>query len=477
MGDYRATYEQSLREPDQFWRDAAAQVTWGSEPDADPRRLARAVLPMVSRRGAQHLRERPGPSRRRGQRGARCADLRQPGHRHTAVLHLRRAARRGVPVRRSAALARSGEGRPGHRLHADGARGGRRHARLRPARCGPLGRLRRLRRRGTGGTDRRRAAQGRRVRLLRHRGQSRHRVQAAARQGYRALVAQAAALRGPAAPAGRGAAAASAATFDWGDAMADAAPVGSVQVAATDPLYILYTSGTTAKPKGVVRDNGGHAVALRWSMANVYDIGPGDVWWTASDVGWVVGHSYIVYAPLIVGCHDRPLRGQAGRHSRRRCVLAGHRRPQRVGAVHRADGVPGNQEGGSRGRAPRGVRRLVLAHVVPGRGATRPGHLGVGDANGWACRSSTTGGRPRPAGRSRPTCAASSRCRQAGLAHRARARLGRARARTVRRPGGARCRGCDLHQAAAAARARCRRCGATTSGSSRPTSRRSTATT
>jgi propionyl-CoA synthetase len=90
--------------------------------------------------------------------------------------------------------------------------------------------------------------------------------------------------------------------LDWAQAMAGARPVDCVPVAATDPLYILYTSGTTAKPKGVVRDNGGHAVALRWSMQHIYDTGPGEVYWAASDIGWVVGHSYIVYAPLLAGC-------------------------------------------------------------------------------------------------------------------------------------------------------------------------------
>ncbi len=90
--------------------------------------------------------------------------------------------------------------------------------------------------------------------------------------------------------------------LDWAEQMAAAQPAGCVPVAATDPLYILYTSGTTGKPKGVVRDNGGHAVALRWSMQHVYDTQPGDVYWAASDIGWVVGHSYIVYAPLLAGC-------------------------------------------------------------------------------------------------------------------------------------------------------------------------------
>jgi propionyl-CoA synthetase len=90
--------------------------------------------------------------------------------------------------------------------------------------------------------------------------------------------------------------------LDWDEVTADVAEAPCVPVGATDPLYILYTSGTTGMPKGVVRDNGGHAVALRWTMEAVYDTQPGDVFWAASDLGWAVGHSYIVYAPLLTGC-------------------------------------------------------------------------------------------------------------------------------------------------------------------------------
>ena len=90
--------------------------------------------------------------------------------------------------------------------------------------------------------------------------------------------------------------------LDWRALAAAASPVGCTPVAATDPLYILYTSGTTGVPKGILRDNGGHAVALKWSMKHVFGMEPGEVFWAASDLGWAVGHSYIVYAPLLYGC-------------------------------------------------------------------------------------------------------------------------------------------------------------------------------
>jgi len=129
--------------------------------------------------------------------------------------------------------------------------------------------------------------------------------------------------------------------FDWAKARDQAIVSGHsvdcVPVAATDPLYILYTSGTTGRPKGVVRDNGGHLVALKWSMRNLYGVEPGEVYWAASDVGWVVGHSYIVYAPLFHGCTSILYEGKpvgtpdAGAFWRviaeHQCVAKGRNRP------------------------------------------------------------------------------------------------------------------------------------------------------
>ena len=107
----------------------------------------------------------------------------------------------------------------------------------------------------------------------------------------------------------------------WGEFLEGAQPVECVPVAASDPLYILYTSGTTGPPKGVVRDNGGHAVAVKWSMEAVYGVRPGEVYWAASDIGWVVGHSYIVYAPSLHGCTTILYEGKPVGHPGRGRVL------------------------------------------------------------------------------------------------------------------------------------------------------------
>ena len=142
----------------------------------------------------------------------------------------------------------------------------------------------------------------------------------------------------------------------WEHAVEYAKTSECVPVAATDPLYILYTSGTTGIPKGVVRDNGGHMVALKWSMKNLYGIDPGEIYWAASDVGWVVGHSYIVYAPLFHGCTTILYEGKpvgtpdAGAFWR---VIAQH---QCAAHVHRADGVPRHPQGRPGRQAAQAIR-------------------------------------------------------------------------------------------------------------------------
>ena len=144
-----------------------------------------------------------------------------------------------------------------------------------------------------------------------------------------------------------------------------------VPVAATDPLYILYTSGTTGQPKGIVRDNGGHAVALHWSMEHVYDVAPGEVYWAASDVGWVVGHSYIVLRAAAARLHHDRVRGQAGRHARCRRVLAGDRAARRGCLFTAPTAFRAIKKEDPDGAPHRPARSVPLSHAVPRRRALR----------------------------------------------------------------------------------------------------------
>ncbi len=151
-----------------------------------------------------------------------------------------------------------------------------------------------------------------------------------------------------------------------------------VPVLATDPLYILYTSGTTGIPKGVVRDNGGHLVAVKWSMFNLYGVKPGEIWWCGSDIGWVVGHSYIVYGPLFHGATSIMYEGKpvgtpdAGAFWR---VIS---RARRRRLLHRADRVPRHQEGRPGRQIYPQVRPLEIPHAVSCRRARRPADGGMG---------------------------------------------------------------------------------------------------
>ncbi len=255
----------------------------------------------------------------------------------------------------------------------------------------------------------------------------------------------------------------------WAEVMADAEPAPCEPVAATDPLYVLYTSGTTGRPKGVVRDNGGHAVALRWSMRNVYGIEPGEVFWAASDVGWVVGHSYIVYAPLLTGATTVLYEGKpvgtpdAGAFWR---VAAEHRvaalftAPTAIRAIRSED-----PDGAHIDRYDlSALRTLFLAgeRLDPDTWAWAGQRLGVPGGRQLVADGDRLADGGQPA---RPGAAAD----QAGVADGAGARLRRARGRR-RGPGRAarhgrldRASGCRCRPAA------CPRSGVTTSGSSAPT--------
>ncbi len=254
-------------------------------------------------------------------------------------------------------------------------------------------------------------------------------------------------------------------------------PAECVEVAATDPLYVLYTSGTTGKPKGIVRDNGGHAVAMAWSLPNIYDVHAGQVWWTASDVGWVVGHSYIVYAPLITGATTVLYEGKpvgtpdAGAFWR---VIAEHgvealfTAPTAIRAIKKEDPDGTLLAGHDLSR----FRTLFLAgeRLDPETYQWATERLGVPVVDHWWQTETGLADRGEPA-RARPDAD------QAGLAVGAGARLPGRGPRRAGRAGGGRRRGRDLPQAAAAPGHADDAVAATTSGSCRRTSPPSRATT
>jgi propionyl-CoA synthetase len=300
MGDYRKAYEQSLREPEEFWRAAARGVTWRQEPDVvldDSRSpftrwFPDAVLNTCENALDRHVAaghgDRPAlvydSPVTQTQRTYTYAELLDQVSRFAGALRALGVAKGDrviiyLPMVPEAVVAMLACARLGavHSVVFGGFAAGELASRIDDAQPSVIVS----------------ASCGIEVnRVIEYKPLLDKAIELASHKPQRCVILQRPQAQAALVP-GR--------DVTWSEAIADAEAVDPVAVAATDPLYILYTSGTTAKPKGVVRDNGGHAVALQWSMENIYDVGPGDVWWTASDVGWVVGHSYIVYAPLLVG--------------------------------------------------------------------------------------------------------------------------------------------------------------------------------
>ena len=431
---YQSIYDASLRDPEGFWRTAAEGIDWVTPPtrildDSRPpfyRWYPDAELNVCFNAVDRHV------AAGRGEQAAIHYDSPVTGTKSTmtyAVLLERvRAVAGGLR-----GLGRR-QGRPGRHLHADGPRGRHRHARLRPHRRHPLRGLRRLRAAGARRAHRRRRAEGRAVGVVRRRAEPGRALQAVPRRGHPALGAPARALRRP--PARAAGRRARRARPRLGRASSPATPPARAASASRSRRPTRSTSSTRPARRGSPRASTATAGATPWRCGGRWPTSttsrPGETMFTASDVGWVVGHSYIVYAPLLTGRDDRALRGQAGRHARRRRVLARHRGVRRRLPLHRADRVPRHQEGrldGVQGRRP---RPLALPGPLPRGGAARPRHLRVGLGRArQAGHRQLVADRDRVADRRQPQGDRAA-ADQAGLADRRRCRATTCRCSTAR---------------------------------------------
>ncbi len=303
---YHEVYARAMRDPEGFWGEASAgdRLVRAGEESLRPGR--RRLRPLVHRRLMQHLLQRDRPPCGARPRQPARDHLRFAGHQHQARHHLCGAAARGADARRDPAGFRRHQGRPRHPLHADGARGAVRDVCLRAHRRDPFGGVRRLRAERARDPPRRLQAEADPLGLLRHRGRARRAVQAAARRRDRSVQCQARGLPDPAAPAGRGPAHRRPRSRLGGAARRRRSRRTSPRLACRCSPPTRSTS-STPRARPAFRKAWCATMAATWSRSpgrcrTTTTSKPGEVYWAASDIGWVVGHSYIVYAPLFHGC-------------------------------------------------------------------------------------------------------------------------------------------------------------------------------